>query len=66
MPWLVIVIVTVVPDCEYVPVFVKPSPGGVNVKLAESFALLSKMPQLRLHLFQKLQTLMNKFLDSDD
>ena len=33
---------TVVPDCEYVPVFVKPSPGGVNVKLAESFALLSK------------------------
>ena len=42
MPWLVIVIVTVVPDCEYVPVFVKPSPGGVNVKLAESFALLSK------------------------
>ena len=42
IPCLVTVIVIVVPDWLYVPVFDVPSPVGVKVKLAWSFALLSK------------------------
>ena len=39
--------VTVVDDdCEYVPVCVLPSAGGVNVKLASSLTLHHKKPSI--------------------